>query len=118
MYESWLRWLLETCEDIDTENKIKELEKKKYELKIEICCLQHESQRMYSLYSQANLAWSKARYNYELNEYRLACLDGRLNVYDPSDVITTKNNEVKTMLSQMSAVDRQRLLAELEGMEE
>jgi hypothetical protein len=115
MYEKWISWLKEVSTELTQDAKIKELEGRKQDLRCEICNLQYEVHRFYGLYSQATLALSKARYNHEITEYKLACIDGRLNIYE---VETTKDKNIKDMLSQMSHVDRARLLAELEGMED
>jgi hypothetical protein len=118
MYDSWIEWQNEINEEINQEANIKELESRKQSLKCEICHLKYETGRMYSLYSQASLALSKARYNYEVTEYKLACVDGRLNVFEAFEIEKVKDKNIKTMLSQMSSVERYKLLQELEGMED
>jgi hypothetical protein len=118
MYKTWVSWLEEVSTDINQDIAIEELTKRKRELRCEICSLEYESHKFYLLYSQANLALSKARYNYELNEYKLATVDGRLTVFEEFEIEKRKDDNIKSMLDSMNSVDRQRLLAELEGMEE
>ena len=118
MYRQWLGWLAEVSTEITHDAQVEELRKKKRDLNCEICHLEYKTMEFYSLYSQATLALGKARYNREITEYRLACLDGRLTVYEAFEAESTKDKNIKTMLSQMSGADRQKLLEELEGMEE
>jgi hypothetical protein len=118
MFDSWIGWLEEISTDINQEARIEELTRKKQDLKCAMCHLQYESARFYGLYSQATLALGKARYEYQVTEYQLACVDGRLSVYEAYEAEQVLNKNVKTMLSQMNSADRQRLLEELEGMEE
>jgi hypothetical protein len=118
MYEQWIGWLKEISTDLTQDSKMEELRSKKQDLKCAICHLEHETARMYSLYSQASLNLSRARYEYQITEYNLACVDGRLTVYEAYEAETLKNKNIKTMLSQMSSVERQQLLNELEGMED
>jgi hypothetical protein len=118
MYESFISWLEDVSTELDQEKEINRLTNRKRDLRCEICHLEFESHRFYTLYSQANLALSKARYAYELNEYKLACADGRLTIFEEFDAEKQKDDNIKSMLNSMNSVDRQRLLAELEGMEE
>lgn len=118
MYYNHKSWQEEVSAEITLEAQISELERRKRDLRCEICCLQYETSRLYSLYSQSSLALSKARYNYELNEYKLATVDGRLTVFEEFEAEKVKDKSIKTMLQSLSPKDRQALLSELEGMED
>lgn len=118
MWHKWKEWQEEVSSEITLDAQIRELEGRKQDLRCEICHLSYEARRLYGLYSQVSLALSKARYNYELTEYKLATIDGRLTVFEEFEAEKKKDKNIKTMLQSMSPVERQALLSELEGMED
>jgi hypothetical protein len=118
MFDLWLSWLEDLNGEIDIEAKIDKLSKKKRELKYEICHLQYQTGYLYSLYSQANLALSKARYSYEKTDYELAVVDGRLTVCEEIQLEQHKNNNIKEIVSMLSHEERARLINELGALED
>jgi len=118
MYDSWISWLEELNEEISLESKIDKLSQKKKDLKCEICHLQYQTSYLYGLYSQVNLALSKARYSYEKTDYELACIDGRLSIVEEVELLESKNNNIKSIVSMLSHEERARLINELGELED
>lgn len=118
MFDLWCSWQAEVSNEINLENQMEELRKKKQDHKCEIAHLNYLSSYLYGLYSQAQLALSKARYNYEKTDYKLACVDGRLSVCEEVAYEMRVNANVRDIISTLSSEERARLINELGELED
>jgi hypothetical protein len=118
MHSKWCNWQQEAGADSALEVKLSALRKQKNSLRTEVCYLEYECHRLYSLYSDVRLALGRAKWAYQQVDYQMALNDGRLTVIDEIRLEQLFSQKTKDLLNSLSAKERKALIEELETLEE
>lgn len=118
MHSTWCNWQHEAGADSALEVKLSALRKQKNSLRTEMCYLEYECSRLYSLYSDVRLALGRAKYAYQQIDYQMALSDGRLTIIDEIRLEELFSKKTKDLLNSLTPKERKALIEELELLQE